>query len=74
MKYRVIALSVGGRGNKIFSAGDIVTAENFPPGNCPELVEKGFLEPILEPKFEKVPEKEPDKQPRKRGRRAKGRD
>ncbi len=47
--YKVIALSVGGKGNKIFNSGDIVTELNFPEGNAAKLVEEGFLEPIDAP-------------------------
>lgn len=43
MKYTVIALSVQGKGKKIFDAGDIVTEENFPEGNVPGLISSGFL-------------------------------
>jgi len=43
MKYTVIALSVQGKGKKIFNAGDIVTEENFPEGNIPGLISSGFL-------------------------------
>ena len=43
MKYTVIALSVQGKGKKIFNAGDEVTAENFPEGNIPDLIKHGFL-------------------------------
>lgn len=46
--YKVIALSVGGRANKIFSAGDTVTEENFIPGRADELVRQGFLKEIAE--------------------------
>jgi len=42
--YKVIALSVGGKGNKIFNSGDTVTELNFPEGNAAKLVEEGFLE------------------------------
>jgi hypothetical protein len=47
-RYKVIALSVGGRANNIFSAGDIVTEENFIPGRADELVAQGFLKQIDE--------------------------
>lgn len=47
--YKVIALSVGGKGNKIFNSGDIVTELNFPEGNAAKLVDEGFLEPIDAP-------------------------
>lgn len=45
-QYKVIALSVGGLRNKIYSNGDIVSDECFPEGNGPKLVEQGFLKPI----------------------------
>lgn len=48
-QYKVIALSVGGKGNKIFNSGDTVTELNFPEGNAAKLVEEGFLEPIDAP-------------------------
>lgn len=41
--YKVIALSVGGLGNKIFSSGDTVVEGNFKAGRADELVAKGFL-------------------------------
>lgn len=47
--YKIIALSVGGKGNKIFNSGDIVTELNFPEGNAAKLVDEGFLEPIDAP-------------------------
>jgi len=46
MEYKVIALSVGGLGNKVFSCGDIVTDENFEINTSEKLVAGGFLEPI----------------------------
>ena len=46
MKYRVKSLSVGGKNNKIFNAGDEVTDANFPDGNAEKLVESGHLERI----------------------------
>lgn len=45
-KYKVICLSVGGLGNKIFKSGDIVTDDNFPEGNAQELVKGKYIEPI----------------------------
>lgn len=42
-QYKVIALSVGGRANKIFSAGDTVNEEHFIPGRADELEKQGFL-------------------------------
>lgn len=44
MNYKVISLSLGGRFNKIFKSGDIVTENHFRPGAISELLEKGFLE------------------------------
>lgn len=48
MKYTVIALSLGGKGNKIFNSGDTVTDANFPEGNAIELVKKGFIKAVDE--------------------------
>ena len=48
-QYTVIALSVGGRGNKIFSSGDTVFENNFIPGRAEELVKQGFLKPVEAP-------------------------
>lgn len=45
-QYKVIALSVGGKANKIFSAGDTVTEDQFIPGRADELVTQGFLRSI----------------------------
>lgn len=45
-KFTVKALSVGGKGNKIFNSGDIVSEDNFPAGNCDALVKGGFLTEI----------------------------
>jgi hypothetical protein len=42
-QYKVIALSVGGRANKIFSAGDSVNEDNFIPGRADKLEKLGFL-------------------------------
>lgn len=46
MEYKVIALSVGGLGNKVFKHGDIVTELNFETNTAQKLVDGGFLEPI----------------------------
>ncbi len=45
MKYRVIALSVGGRSNRVFMAGEIVDGSKFPV-NPDDLVKQGFLERV----------------------------
>jgi hypothetical protein len=45
-QYKVIALSVGGKANKIFSAGDTVTEDQFIPGRADELVTQEFLQEI----------------------------
>jgi hypothetical protein len=42
-KFKVIALSVGGLGNKIFNAGETVLENNFEEGHADILVRKGFL-------------------------------
>lgn len=46
--YKVKPLWIGGKGNKLFKAGDIVTDENFPAGNAAKLVASGHLIPILD--------------------------
>lgn len=46
MTYKVIALSVGGKSNRIFTAGDVVTADAFPDGHAEKLVEQGFLQVV----------------------------
>ena len=46
--YKVIALSVAGLGNKIFSAGDSVTEDHFIPGRADNLVTEGLLEQVGE--------------------------
>ena len=43
--YKVIALSVGGKNNKVFKSGDIVDGSKF-SADANDLVEKGFLEPV----------------------------
>ncbi len=52
-KYKVIPLSMGGLGNKIFNGGDIVTSANFPEGNVPKLIKEGFLKEHKESADEK---------------------
>jgi hypothetical protein len=42
--YKVIALSLGGLRNKVYSSGDVVTQEQLPV-DASELVAKGFLQP-----------------------------
>lgn len=42
--YKVISLAVTGKGNKIYTTGDIVTEYQFPPGNAENNVLKGHLE------------------------------
>lgn len=59
MQYKVIALSVGGKYNKIFSSGDIVTAESF-EADINDLVKQGFVMAIeAEKKAVKVEVSEP---------------
>ena len=52
-KYVVLALALGGLGNKVFNAGDIVSEDNFPAGNAQKLVEGGFIKEAEEAKEEK---------------------
>lgn len=56
-KYKVIALSLGGRGKKIYDSGDIITQEQV---NAPveELVKKGFLVLHEEGEVEEAPVEE----------------
>ena len=51
-KFKVIALSVGGKNNKVFNSKDIVDESNF-ASSVDELVSKGFLEEIKSSKHEK---------------------
>lgn len=53
--YRVIALSCGGHGNKIYKSGDVVKEGSFPPGRAEELVKKKFLELIVGGEKTEVP-------------------
>jgi len=57
-KYQVIALSLGGLGNKIFKSGNIVTEKNFIEGRAEELVKQGFLKEVPEEEAEKATETE----------------
>ena len=60
MQYKVISLSVGGKYNKIFSSGDIVTADSF-EADINELVKQGFVSPLeAEKKSAKVEVSEPE--------------
>ena len=45
-RYKVIALSVGGRNNKVYHLNDEVTDSNFPEGNAKELERQGFLKAL----------------------------
>lgn len=56
--YKVIALSVGGKGNQVFKAGDKVKSDNF--NDAKALVDGGFLEEIVEAKKE-TPKASPKK-------------
>ncbi len=58
-KYKVIALSVFGKGHKIWDAGEIVDGEEFvatarDEGRPEQLVKDGFLELVKEKKKPKV--------------------
>lgn len=63
MEYRVISLSLGGRGNKVFKSGDIVFASQLVEENIPSLIEGGYIEPLVdkvEPKVEPDDTVEPE--------------
>lgn len=45
-KYKVVALSVAGRRNKVYKVHDVVYETDFPHGVAEQLVKKGFLNPI----------------------------
>lgn len=62
-KYKVIALSVGGLGNKIYNAGDIVTEANFPAANVANLVKGGYLELIPETTTQQASTEKPAEEP-----------
>ena len=47
-RYRVKALSMTGKGKKIYDSGDIVTADDIPDGNAEGKVAEGFLEELVE--------------------------
>ena len=47
-KFKVIALSVGGKGNNIYNVGETVNEENFIDAKA--LVKNGFLKEIEVPK------------------------
>lgn len=69
-KFKVIALSVGGKGNKIFKSGEIVDSSNF--NNAESLVEAGFLQKLEEkkpaPKVEEPKEEVKKPTPKRRKR------
>lgn len=54
-QYTVLATAVGGKRNKIFRSGDTVTERDFPPGNIPRLIQKGFLKEKKEELIELPP-------------------
>jgi hypothetical protein len=57
-QYKVIALSVSGRSNKIFKSEDVVKESDFAPGMAEQLVKRGFLRyyfpEVVLPKHEPV--------------------
>ena len=59
--FKVIALSLGGLRNKVYSSGDVVT-QDMVSANVSELVEKGFLQPnsdvVKRPSIEDMTAKE----------------
>lgn len=65
-KFKVIALSVGGR-SRVFDHKDIVTEDQLPVGHANKLVEGGFLEEVFEeetsPEEEATPPDEEEETP-----------
>lgn len=47
-RYKVTALSVGGKSKKLFESGDEVTEDQFEVGRAQQLAEQGFLKLIGE--------------------------
>jgi len=47
MDYEVISLSLGGKNNRVFKSGDLVTDKHFHVGAAIELEEKGFLKKVV---------------------------
>lgn len=47
-KFKVIALSVSGRGKKIYSSGDEVDENGFPEGIADELVKGNYIREITD--------------------------
>lgn len=59
--YKVIALSVSGKGKKIFSAGDVVNESDFPSGSVESLVKGGYIKEIASKAKVYEPQKEAEK-------------
>lgn len=61
---KVIALHVGGLGNRIFNSGDTVYESNFPANNFDKLIDGGFIKEQgvkATPEPKKLIEPEPEK-------------
>lgn len=56
--FKVIALSVSGKGKKIYSAGDVIGEDGFPIGSIDSLTSGGYIEEIKVEKKAKVSENE----------------
>lgn len=54
--FKVIALSVSGKGKKIYSAGDIIGEDGFPIGSIDSLTSGGYIEEIKVEKKAKISE------------------
>lgn len=52
--FKVIALSVSGKGKKIYSAGDVIGEDGFPIGSIDSLTSGGYIEEIKVEKKAKV--------------------
>jgi len=61
-KYKVIALSVVGKSNKVFNNGQTVIEDNFEPGEAAKKVEAGFLELIGGKEKEEAPKEKEEKE------------
>lgn len=52
--FKVVALSVSGKGKKIYSAGDVIGEDGFPIGSIDSLTSGGYIEEIKVEKKAKV--------------------
>ena len=57
--YKVIALSVSGKGKRIFSAGDLTSESDFPQGAIESLLKGGYIKLIETEKPKQLPPSKP---------------